>query len=152
MLNAYRGASLESYRANSDVVEKWRWTASLSAGTCIACLEMDGEVFDLDEEMESHPNCRCVPTSITKSYSTLLGALGIDDTEGLDEGGSDTWETGSEWFARQDEETQQQVLGPSLYRAYQDGYSLSDMVGKRTDPGYGTSIYVKSYAKVTGGQ
>lgn len=79
MLRAYRSANIATMRANSDVVEKWRWEAA--PGACPICIDMDGTVHDLDEEMDSHPNCRCVPVPVTKSWSDILSGLDESDLE-----------------------------------------------------------------------
>ncbi|MDP9353335.1 MAG: phage head morphogenesis protein, partial [Chloroflexota bacterium] len=53
---AYRAATLETYRANSHLIEGWRWVAAKSFRTCPACLAMDGKVFELEIEPGMHPN------------------------------------------------------------------------------------------------
>lgn len=73
MLNAYRSAALDTYNANSDVVEGWIWDAA--AGCCAFCAGMDGTEHDLDEPMDSHPNCRCAPRPKTKSYDDILANI-----------------------------------------------------------------------------
>jgi hypothetical protein len=56
-------------------------------------------------------------------------------------------ETGGAWLARQSPEVQRQVLGSqAAVEAYRRGeVALSDFVGKRHDPRWGTSIYQKSW-------
>lgn len=147
MLGAYRTAALDAYRANSDVVGQWMWSAS-RGGACIACLEMDGEVFSLDEEMDgmTHPNCRCSPIPITSSWGDILGPLGIDASGIEDTSILDDYETGAEWFAKQDAATQIDALGSkAAYEAVQAGeVAPRDFVGVRHDEQYGNSIYTKS--------
>ncbi len=148
-LRAYRSANLETFRANSDVVSQWRWTAHLSARTCAACIEMDGSLHDLDESLDSHVNCRCTATPVTKSWKDILGSAGVD-TSGMDlEETSYSNQSGSDWFDQQDSETQQSILGKGKYELYRDGMSLSDMVGTKHDPDWGSSIYVKSLKELT---
>ncbi len=72
MNRAYRGASLATYQANSDVVSEWRWTCALSARSCAACLGMDGETFPIDEPMDSHPNC--FPAGTVVSGPRVVGS------------------------------------------------------------------------------
>lgn len=78
MMRAYREATRQSY-IKSGVVTGWRWDASLG-GCCGACAGMHGTFHPLDEEMESHPNCRCAMTPETVSWSQL-GAEGVDTSE-----------------------------------------------------------------------
>lgn len=72
-INAYRSAALDTYRANSDVVEKWIWSAA--AGACPFCQSMDGTEHDLSEDMSSHPQCRCAALPKTVSYDQILDQL-----------------------------------------------------------------------------
>ena len=142
MLRAYRGAATESYRANSDVVSQWRWTCALSARTCAACLGMDGTLHDIDEDMQSHPNCRCTPVPVTKSWSDILDGV---DLSGLDDSSvTDDMQSGADWFASQSADVQQQVLGKAGYQLYSNGTPLSDFVGVSHDKTWGKSIYQKS--------
>ena len=69
MMVSYRTASLNIYRANSDVVSGWEWLAS--PGACDFCESMNGTMHDLSESLESHPNCRCSSLPLTRSLSDL---------------------------------------------------------------------------------
>src|SRR5258708_4194421 len=57
MLGSWNDAALQNYRANSDVVGSWMWMCT-GAGSCISCLEEDGTIFDLGEQLDDHPNGR----------------------------------------------------------------------------------------------
>lgn len=72
-INAYRSAALDTYRANSDVVEGWIWSAA--AGACPFCASMDGTLHDLSETLDSHPNCRCGMLPKVVSYDVILSQL-----------------------------------------------------------------------------
>lgn len=138
MLNAYRGAQLANYQANSDVVGGWIWSAALSPRTCAACIAMNGTVHSLSEPFASHPNCRCAPVPKTNSWADILGPLGID-TSTIPET-SVNIPSGSAWFNQQDAATQLAILGPGKYAAFANGtLNLSDLIGK-ADGG----IYEKS--------
>jgi SPP1 gp7 family putative phage head morphogenesis protein len=143
MLRAYRQSALMNYRANSAVVEQWMWNCSKSPRTCAACLSEDGSVHDLDEEMESHPNCRCSAIPVTKSWSDILSDTGID-TSDIEDINFDDMQTGSEWFDEQDESVQRQILGDARHNLYADGTPLSAFVGRSYSSDWGKSIYVKS--------
>ena len=130
VLRSYRQASLDSYQANDDVVEGWIWTASLSGRTCAMCLAMHGTRHSLEEVFGSHPNCRCCPVPITKSWE----ALGLPEVGDL----PDDVVSGEAWFESQDAQTQQQILGPAKYAAYSSGrISLSDLVQYEEDAKWG---------------
>ena len=53
--NAAREGVTEAFRENGQ--EGWVWIAEDDA--CDFCWGMSGLVFPIDDEMESHPNCRC---------------------------------------------------------------------------------------------
>lgn len=128
MLNAYRGAQLANYQANSDVVGGWVWSAALFPRTCAACIAMNGTVHDVSEPFASHPNCRCSPVPKTNSWASILGPLGID-TSNIPET-SVNIPSGVSWFNDQSAATQLAILGPGKYAAFQNGtLNLSDLVG-----------------------
>ena len=103
---------------------------------------MHGTEHDLSEDLDGHPNCRCTKSPKTKSWDEILGPLGIDSS-----GIKDTrlnMQSGEDWFADQDEETQRAILGTSKYEAYSNGdFALSDVVKKNHDDQWGTSISEK---------
>lgn len=141
-VRAYREASIASYAANDDVVSRWRWTATKTTRTCAMCLAMDGEEFDLDVPFGSHPNCRCVPVPVTKSWEEL-GVEGIKDTRPQPE-------TGADWFARQSAEDQATILGPAKFELFERGeLRISDLVGYRDDPKWGPVRYERSAKTLT---
>ncbi len=143
-LRSYRDANQATFQANSDVVDQWRWTCSLSSRTCAACLAMDGELFPLDESMDSHPNCRCTMTPVTKGWDDILSPLGIDTSDIPDTNPAQDMQTGSEWFDNQSADVQRQILGNAKYDAWANGdFTLDDIVGTNDDPDWGKSIYEK---------
>lgn len=140
-MRALRDATLENYRANDDVVNSWTWLAY--PGCCGMCQGMSGSVHDLNEDMESHNNCECCQVPNTKSWSDILGGIGID--------GSDIPDTsvdvpdGSQWFAQQSAAYQRDTLGNSKYNAYKAGdITLQDLVGTGHNAVWGASRYEKS--------
>jgi hypothetical protein len=58
MMEAYRASVLATWQENEQLSKGWIWIAQ--AGSCPFCQSMDGSKHKLDEEMESHINCRCV--------------------------------------------------------------------------------------------
>lgn len=76
MMEVYRDAAMETYRANRDVLSGWTWLAESDA--CPTCAELDGQTFPIDEEFTGpHPNCRCTALPVVR-----------DDMLGEDEGES----------------------------------------------------------------
>jgi hypothetical protein len=111
---------------------------------------MDGELFDLDQEMESHVNCRCTPVPVTKGWDEILGPLGIDTSSMDDSSVTDDFQSGSDWLDSQDESVQQSVLGNTGYDAWKnnDDVTLMDFVGRSSNPEWGDSIYQRSVKQI----
>lgn len=130
-LRSYRESTRRSYDA-SPVVQGWLWLSARDVTTCAACWGMDGTKSDTGELMEAHPNCRCTMVPDTGSQ--------------LDIGnGPDVFDTLSET-------DQRQVLGPGKHDAFKEGkIGLKDLVAKRHDPDWGTSVQVSSLSQALGG-
>jgi hypothetical protein len=120
-LRVYRETTRQQYIA-SELVEGYRRVSSKSVRTCIACLMTDGKFFPLTVPFEEHPNGRCTAIPMVK------------------ERGSISWESGEDWFRRQDVAIQQQIMGPKRFEAWQAGkFKLGDIVTKRVDSTWGNS-------------
>src|SRR5258708_2395669 len=146
-LGSWNDAALANYRANSDVVGSWMWMCTPGAGTCVSCLEEDGTIYGLDEELDDHPNGRCCKMPVTNDYGSILDEYGIPWSEG--DFGPAPWEdrqTGEDWLLAQDAETQRAAFGSNAaVNAWLSGdVSLKDFVGIRKDAEWGDSIYQKS--------
>lgn len=134
-LRAYRTSAQQTMLANKDVLGGWRWQASLSSRTCPACVALSGTIHPLTESMGEHVRGRCVMVAIPRV------------------GGMPPPETGVDWFARQSEETQAQMLGPSKYRAYRDGaFELKDLIGTHRSEAWGDSFHERSLTDVVGAE
>ena len=130
-LRAHRLSVLANYQANSDVVKGWRWSASHSSRTCLACLAMDGKVFPLDKPPPMHVSCRCSVIPVPVSWRDL----GVDAPE------PDLGETGAEWFAKQPASVQREMMGDEAYKAYKAGrVTLDDFVGVRKSRTWGDAV------------
>lgn len=134
-MRAYRGASLQTYQANSDLLRGWQWRASPSRRTCPVCLAMDGREFGLGEPMVSHANCRCtmIPLLTNRPAPERRQPYG------------------AEWFAQQDAATQRAMLGPGKFALYQQGrITLADLVEIRNDPRWGQGLRQRTLEELTG--
>lgn len=126
-IRAYRNASLQTYQANHELLRGWRWLASPSRRTCPVCLAMDGTEHGLDDPFASHQCCRCCPVPLLRDRETP------------------PHETGAEWFAKQDEATQREMIGPGKQKLYAEGkLTLADLVGVKEDAQWGKSRYQRS--------
>lgn len=68
-------ARTEMYRANADIVDKLRWTATLDGRTSPICQARDGRTYGLDEgpRPPAHPYCRSLMTPVLKSWDEMIG-------------------------------------------------------------------------------
>lgn len=130
MLRAYREVTRQSYLANRHVVTGWIWYSALDARTCPACWAMHGTLHTLDETLDDHPNGRCVMVPVTRMSEEIP--------------------TGEVRFAQLSPERQRAVLGAGAYDAYRAGHvRLSDFVGQRYDPRWGSMRYALSWRTVS---
>jgi hypothetical protein len=135
-IRAARGATLEGYRANSDIVEGWIRKAAHSPRTCIVCIELDGTVylFESDAETDFHVKDRC----------TVIPKLRGREIE--------TGEGARDWFERQPEKVQRGMMGPLAHDAWKRGeIELKDLVRVTDDPRWGRSATVGSVRRARGG-
>ena len=140
VLRAHREATRLSYAANSNVVKGYRRLASKDSDTCMACIALDNTLYQTNQPLDSHPNCRCAIVPDVLSYKDL--GLDIPDEPAL--------QTGQQWFAGQGAATQKQMMGNKTFAAYQDGrIQLHDLVSTTTSPVWGQMSTVKS-AKALG--
>lgn len=152
MLNSYRSAALETYRANSDVVEGWIWVCAMTPRSCVACIMMNGQEFSLDQDLDDHVCGRCARAPKTKDWGDILSGLDIDTSDIEDT--RPTFQSGESWFNEQSEDTQRSILGNAGYDLWADDsndVSLSDFVGHDHDADWGRSIYVKSVKQLQKG-
>jgi hypothetical protein len=130
---AYRMASTEQYR-QSGVVRGFRRLV-FRQEACLACLFLDGELFDLASELDDHPNGRCVAICLVN---------GVSDP---------TWETGKQWFEKLTPEEQEAKMGPGMFAAWKDGkIELSDLAAKQHSDVWGSSPAVPSLKTLLGGK
>lgn len=124
-IRVFRESARFTLQQNQDIVRGYRRLATHDARTCPVCLALDGKFHQLDEAMESHPQCRCV--GIPVLHRRFGAELML--------------ETGSDWFARQNATTRRAILGPgkaALFNA--SALRLIDLVDRFDDPTWGPQI------------
>lgn len=158
-MRAYRSAQVLSYQANADVIPQWEWNAHLGSSlpvagvkgkgkgkgkakrrtvTCAACIAMDGKRFPVTTPFGSHPNCRCSADPVSLSWAELgFGGAGLPQEP--------TRENGAEWFRKQPEAVQLEVLGKAKLDAYRAGkITLDDLVMRGDHPYWGPFVHETS--------
>ena len=135
MLDAHRAAARAVDLANRDVLAGWEWHAKLDSRTCPSCIAQHGSLHDIDEPGPlDHHQGRCTRLPKTKTWREL--GFDINEPSGLD------FESGPDWFNRQPEETQRDILGPKRYEAWRaGGYPFSEWSKPRTSDGWRTAYH-----------
>ena len=98
-------------------VRNWRRVANHETA-CLACLLLEGTIYEREEDFSDHPNGRCfiVPC----------------------EPGAKPEQPGRQWLEEQDAETQKKIMGKGRWEAWQNGdLTLDQMTEVRPDPVYG---------------
>jgi SPP1 gp7 family putative phage head morphogenesis protein len=142
VMGSYRSASLESYKANSDIIEGWVWHSALNRRTCPVCWAMHGSIHKVTETFSSHIACRCSPLPRTKSWESL-GLAGIPETR-------PTIEDGADVFARLSEAEQRAILGPTKLRMWNAGLiTFEDLVARTHSAKWGDGLRERSVMELT---
>lgn len=124
-MRAYRQSTLQTYAANSDVLDGWIWTSTLSTRTCAACWSLHGTFFPLSKQFfPAHVSCRCTSIPSVKGSGPNITA-------------------GAVAFARLPAEQQQTILGPTRHEMYRAGSSLEDFVILTRDKDWGGAYQVR---------
>ncbi len=112
VVGAARAGVTEAFRENGQ--QGWLWIAEDDA--CDFCWGMSGLVFPIDEEMESHPNCRCSQEPVEDINDP---GAGFDPTDA---------------FRDLPESEQVAILGRGGYEEFKDGMSLREIPAQRGAP------------------
>jgi SPP1 gp7 family putative phage head morphogenesis protein len=72
-------ARAETWKANADIVEGYRWVSTLDSRTSDTCQSLDGQVFEVGEGPMPpiHPNCRSTVVPVMKTWRAL--GINIDE-------------------------------------------------------------------------
>ena len=129
---AYREANLETMRESRAVIGYRRMCYPPTA--CFACLEMDGEFYEIGESFSDHPNGKCSAVPVTKHFDP------INDPN---------WERGQQWFERQSPDTQRKIMGPGRYDLWKnEGVNPREMVYIKENPFWGGSPTVRTIENI----
>lgn len=129
VVGSYRRASARQAREYREMLAGWTWLAAIDSpdAPCAVCCAMHGTWHSLDEDLHSHPNCRCTQAFLPHRSLADLGP------------------TGEEWFDEQDEAVQLRILGPTAQQAYRNGdVVLADFVKPVADPEWGPGLRRRS--------
>ena len=132
-------ATLASYQADP-TVKGWERAAALDDRVCLACIMLDGKLYSMQDEMDDHPNGRCTMLPHTLTFREM--GLDVDEPDF-------SRELGQDWFERQDEATQREMMNAiskQTYDAWRDGlFQLEDIPMERTSTVWGDSWTPKPF-------
>jgi len=140
--HAANQARQATWEANSDIVKKVQWNATLEKRTCSVCGALDGQQFPLNKGPRPpiHPRCRCVTTAVLSEAYDFLddGATrfsrGPDGVERVDAD-----QTYYGWLKTQPIEFVETAIGPNRAKLLLDGGLSAQQfaelqLGKRFQP------------------
>ena len=129
MMTVARTETLRAYKESTRAtfkevgITKYKRIAAKNARTCVLCLSLDGQIYDVDQIMPQHPNCRCALLAIVDGYNFPKR------------------ETGADWFDNQTPVIQRQMLGAGRYELYRRGkVTLDDLISFFDDPTWGPQV------------
>lgn len=113
-------------RENNDIIDRYKWLATLDSRTSLICASRDGKIYeDKDENPKppAHFNCRSTITFIVKDEFDLgldvVGKRGAVGAEGAGQVRGDTYY--EQWLRRQPFSFQVEVLGQARAKLFRDG-------------------------------
>jgi SPP1 gp7 family putative phage head morphogenesis protein len=120
-------AHRETFKENDSLFRGYRVLATLDLRTCLVCASLEGKIYKTLDDVPTlpiHTNCRCVLIPIIRGYSDIQyeGERAAMDAP---EKGNVTYE---EWFDKQSDERQLDILGRTRYEMYKGGDKIKDFV------------------------
>lgn len=126
IVRANRETGRQAY-LQSGRIKQYRRVAARNDRTCIACIVMDGTIYEVNELMELHPQDRCSMLPIVAGFRDPYDRLG----------------SARDWFDQQPAGTQQRIMGRQLHRIWQkrgkNGVDWQDLVTIRDNSTWGKS-------------
>lgn len=119
-LRVFRTASQSQYQ-ETDFIQEYQRHAAFSERTCLACIALDGKIYPIDELMELHVSDRCFMTPVIPGFTTPSRSVG-------------------DWFERQPESVQREIMGNGHYELWKAGTPMQDMIKITDDPTWGPTI------------
>lgn len=144
IMSAANQARLATFKKNKRHLKGVRWLATLDGHTCIQCMALDGQSWDLKGKALSgttldfqlppaHFACRCVATPIAKGLDEIFGTAGLDARMGAQtrasKDGPTTAVSFDDFLKRQSPEFVDEMLGVKRADMWRRGkLTLRDLV------------------------
>jgi hypothetical protein len=133
---AARASTVSAYKQNPDLINGYIRLATGDSRTCAACFALHGTIYELNQILPTHPNCRCVIVPKTKTWAEITGDNTIEET-------SDKIPSAAQLFNRLSEKDKKRVLGPERYSLWKEGKPLDAFVGIKHDADWGPTTVIK---------
>jgi SPP1 gp7 family putative phage head morphogenesis protein len=137
----------QMYAANSDIVSKVEWVATLDGRTSPICQSRDGKEYEINKgpRPPAHPNCRSTTVPVLKSWEELSndplkpgrgGKATVNQispsTRASMDGQVSADLTYPQWLKRQSREIQDDILGPARGKLFRAGTPVDKFVDARS--------------------
>lgn len=133
---AARASTVAAYKQNTDLISGYVRLATGDSRTCAACYALHGTVYELNQILPTHPNCRCVIVPKTKTWAEITGDNTIPEA-------SDKIPSAEQLFGRLSEKDKKRVLGPERYNLWKEGKPLDTFVSIKNDEEWGPTTIIK---------
>lgn len=124
---------------NADLMDGWRFVATLDASTTVICAAHDGKVYAIDDVANRPPlhwGCRSTTVNVFKSWRRF--GFDFDElpptTRASMNGQVPAKETYDEWLRRQPSSTQDLVLGEGKAKIFRGGVKIDRFIDDRNKP------------------
>jgi SPP1 gp7 family putative phage head morphogenesis protein len=112
----------ESIKQNTDVLDGYKWVATLDSRTSLICASRDGRIYEIDDrnpKPPAHFNCRSTITFVVNPEFDLgRDVKGTRPAKGDVKGDVSGDTTYAQWLRRQSPSFQEKVLGPARAKLF----------------------------------
>lgn len=106
MVDTNRKGLTALYQRNSHVLRAKERHCAFDERTCMACIALDGTIYDLDAVEDDHQNGRCTWLPVLKEpYAKQMGKRQL----------------ASQWFMKQDSKIQRSMMGGTMFDLWKAG-------------------------------
>jgi len=125
----------ETMKENADVLDGYKWLATLDSRTSLVCASRDGIVYPVDDRSPKPPahfNCRSTITFVVNpEYDLGADIEGTRPSKGDSKQDVSSDLTYDQWLRKQSPEFQNEVLGRKRAQLFREGATLDKFVDER---------------------
>ena len=125
----------ETMKENTDVLDGYKWVATLDSRTSLICGSRDGIIYEIDDanpKPPAHFNCRSTITfKVNPEYDLGADVNGTRPSKGIPKGDVSSDLTYDQWLRTQPLEFQNEVLGKKRAQLFREGATLDKFVDDR---------------------